>query len=133
MSLILYHYFQVLGFCLPRDADDNLYVAMVTELGEAVDLIKLLQMSWEERLRVRHVDSFPRTQCLCCFSFSPPSPLSLSLSLSLSLLYLSLFSLHLIFLFRMYNRQLFFSFLVLSFMFFLTFFFAYCSCFSLKV
>ncbi|WAR19875.1 PKDCC-like protein, partial [Mya arenaria] len=42
---------KVLGFCLPRDADDNLYVAMVTELGESVDLIKLLQMSWEDRLR----------------------------------------------------------------------------------
>ena len=43
---------QVLGFCLPRNADDNLWVAMVTELGESVDLIKLLQMSWEDRLRV---------------------------------------------------------------------------------
>ena len=45
---------QVLGFCLPRNADDNLWVAMVTELGESVDLIKLLQMSWEDRLRVRN-------------------------------------------------------------------------------
>ncbi|KAH3854815.1 hypothetical protein DPMN_097364, partial [Dreissena polymorpha] len=43
---------KVLGFCLPRDTDDNLWVAMVTELGEAVDLIKLLQMSWEDRLRI---------------------------------------------------------------------------------
>ena len=43
---------QVLGFCLPRNADDSLWVAMVTELGESVDLIKLLQMSWEDRLRV---------------------------------------------------------------------------------
>ncbi|KAL4238331.1 hypothetical protein ACF0H5_003041 [Mactra antiquata] len=43
---------KVLGFCLPRNADDNLWVAMVTELGEAVDLIKLLQMSWEDRLKV---------------------------------------------------------------------------------
>lgn len=43
---------KVLGFCLPRNADDNLWVAMVTELGESVDLIKLLQMSWEDRLRV---------------------------------------------------------------------------------
>ena len=45
---------QVLGFCLPRNADDDLWVAMVTELGESVDLIKLLQMSWEDRLRVRN-------------------------------------------------------------------------------
>ena len=44
--------FQVLGFCLPRGADDTRSVAMVTELGESVDLIKLLQMSWEDRLRV---------------------------------------------------------------------------------
>lgn len=43
---------KVLGFCLPRNADDNLWVAMVTELGEAVDLIKLLQMPWEDRLRI---------------------------------------------------------------------------------
>lgn len=43
---------KVLGFCLPRNADDTLWVAMVTELGESVDLIKLLQMSWEDRLRV---------------------------------------------------------------------------------
>lgn len=43
---------KVLGFCLPRNADDSLWVAMVTELGESVDLIKLLQMSWEDRLRV---------------------------------------------------------------------------------
>ena len=42
----------MLGFCLPRNTDDNLWVAMVTELGESVDLIKLLQMSWEDRLRV---------------------------------------------------------------------------------
>ncbi|KAK3597422.1 hypothetical protein CHS0354_040160 [Potamilus streckersoni] len=45
---------KVLGFCLPRSADDSLWVAMVTELGESVDLIKLLQMSWEDRLRVSH-------------------------------------------------------------------------------
>ncbi|XP_045185783.2 extracellular tyrosine-protein kinase PKDCC-like isoform X2 [Mercenaria mercenaria] len=43
---------KVLGFCLPRNVGDSLRVAMVTELGEAVDLIKLLQMSWEDRLRV---------------------------------------------------------------------------------
>lgn len=47
---------QVLGFCLPRNAEDNLWVAMVTELGESVDLIKLLQMSWEDRLRVSNSD-----------------------------------------------------------------------------
>ncbi|XP_045185763.2 extracellular tyrosine-protein kinase PKDCC-like isoform X1 [Mercenaria mercenaria] len=43
---------KVLGFCLPRNVGDILWVAMVTELGESVDLIKLLQMSLEDRLRV---------------------------------------------------------------------------------
>lgn len=57
---------KVLGFCLPRNADDNQFVAMVTELGEAVDLIRLLQMSWEDRLKVclditRIVDFMKRT------------------------------------------------------------------------
>ena len=52
ISIIL---MQVFGFCLPRNSDDNLWVAMVTELGEAVDFIKLLQMSWEDRLRVSTV------------------------------------------------------------------------------
>lgn len=47
--------FQVLGFCVPDkpyDGDGDTTVVMVTELGEPIDLIKLLQMSWEDRLRV---------------------------------------------------------------------------------
>uniref|UniRef100_A0A8W8HRM5 Protein kinase domain-containing protein n=1 Tax=Magallana gigas TaxID=29159 RepID=A0A8W8HRM5_MAGGI len=45
---------KVLGFCVPGTNRDIQEVAMVTELGEGVDLIKLLQMSWEDRFRVRH-------------------------------------------------------------------------------
>ncbi|KAK6181547.1 hypothetical protein SNE40_009378 [Patella caerulea] len=47
---------KVIGFCVPKkDADkDGRTVVMVTELGETIDLIKLLQMSWEDRLRISH-------------------------------------------------------------------------------
>lgn len=45
---------KVLGFCVPN-VDNNVQgVAMVTELGESVNLIRLLQMSWEDRLRVSY-------------------------------------------------------------------------------
>lgn len=46
---------QVLGFCVPDrpfDGGADTAVAMVTELGEPIDQIKLLQMSWEDRLKV---------------------------------------------------------------------------------
>ncbi|KAL5009400.1 hypothetical protein ScPMuIL_014981 [Solemya velum] len=46
---------KVLGFCVPDQEvgiTRHSKVAMVTELGESVDLIKLLQMSWEDRLRI---------------------------------------------------------------------------------
>ena len=33
-------------------SDPSTIVSMTTELGESVDIIRLLQMSWEERLRV---------------------------------------------------------------------------------
>lgn len=42
----------MLGFCVPGTSSYIQEVAMVTELGEGVDLIKLLQMSWEDRFRV---------------------------------------------------------------------------------
>ncbi|XP_076100653.1 extracellular tyrosine-protein kinase PKDCC-like isoform X1 [Mytilus galloprovincialis] len=43
---------QVFGFCI---TSDNLYdVSMVTELGDPVELIRLLQMSWEDRLKVAY-------------------------------------------------------------------------------
>ncbi|PVD25591.1 hypothetical protein C0Q70_13249 [Pomacea canaliculata] len=48
---------QVLGFCVPDkpyDGDGDTTVVMVTELGEPIDLIKLLQMSWEDRLRISY-------------------------------------------------------------------------------
>lgn len=53
--LFLKYVLQVLGFCVPDkpyDGDGDTTVVMVTELGEPIDLIKLLQMSWEDRLRV---------------------------------------------------------------------------------
>ena len=46
---------QMLGYCVPQklyNGDADSLVAMVTELGETIDIIKLLQMSWEDRLRV---------------------------------------------------------------------------------
>lgn len=45
---------KVLGFCVPGTNRDIQEVAMVTELGEGVDLIKLLQMSWEDRFRISY-------------------------------------------------------------------------------
>ncbi|XP_005090794.1 extracellular tyrosine-protein kinase PKDCC [Aplysia californica] len=48
---------KVLGFCVPTkpfDGDVDSTVAMVTELGEPIDQIKLLQMSWEDRLKVSY-------------------------------------------------------------------------------
>ena len=45
----------MLGYCVPQklyNGDADSLVAMVTELGETIDIIKLLQMSWEDRLRV---------------------------------------------------------------------------------
>ena len=43
---------QVLGVCNLGHQKHN-GVLLVTELGQDVSLIKLLQMSWEDRLRVR--------------------------------------------------------------------------------
>ncbi|ESO92038.1 hypothetical protein LOTGIDRAFT_62659, partial [Lottia gigantea] len=48
---------KVIGFCVPQkdsEKDGGRTVVMVTELGETIDLIKLLQMSWEERLRISY-------------------------------------------------------------------------------
>jgi hypothetical protein len=42
--------FQVLGSCVPDAVGP---VAMVTELGDPLDTVRLLQLSWEDRLRVR--------------------------------------------------------------------------------
>lgn len=46
---------KVLGYCIPKgdfSEETGNTVAMVTELGNPVDIIKLLQMSWEDRLRI---------------------------------------------------------------------------------
>ncbi|XP_046387342.1 extracellular tyrosine-protein kinase PKDCC-like [Ischnura elegans] len=40
---------QVLGFCIPDAASP---VALVTELGDPLDTIKLLQLSWKDRLKL---------------------------------------------------------------------------------
>ncbi len=45
----------MLGYCVPDGpytGDESSEVRMVTELGDTLDIIKLLQMSWENRLRV---------------------------------------------------------------------------------
>ncbi|CAB3365049.1 Hypothetical predicted protein [Cloeon dipterum] len=44
---------KVLGSCImPPQSDANSYVALVTELGEPLDAVRLLQMPWEDRLRL---------------------------------------------------------------------------------
>lgn len=40
----------MLGSCVPDAVGP---VAMVTELGDPLDTVRLLQLSWEDRLRVR--------------------------------------------------------------------------------
>ena len=50
---------QVLGSCVTSAAYDGrpeTLVTVATELGEPIDLIRLLQMSWEDRLRVTIVE-----------------------------------------------------------------------------
>lgn len=42
---------RIYGYCVPEDHDTGALV-IVTELGEPLDIIRLLQMSWEDRLRV---------------------------------------------------------------------------------
>ncbi|XP_046338858.2 extracellular tyrosine-protein kinase PKDCC-like [Haliotis rufescens] len=61
---------KVIGFCVPKqryDGDSNTAVVMVTELGETIDLIKLLQLSWEDRLRI----SYDMTRLLRFMSTTP--------------------------------------------------------------
>lgn len=48
-SFFLLDNFQVLGSCVPDAVGP---VAMVTELGDPLDTVRLLQLSWEDRLRV---------------------------------------------------------------------------------
>lgn len=46
---------KVIAYCVPSkpyDETDDSAVTLVTELGTPLDLIRLLQMSWEDRLRV---------------------------------------------------------------------------------
>ena len=45
---------QMLGFCMRGDSADDKSrgLTMVTELGEKLDVIKMLQMPWERKLRV---------------------------------------------------------------------------------
>ena len=52
---ILIKYFQVLSYCVPAvpyDGRVETEVSMVVKLGKPLDIIRLLQMSWEDRLRV---------------------------------------------------------------------------------
>ncbi|XP_065350780.1 extracellular tyrosine-protein kinase PKDCC-like [Cloeon dipterum] len=44
---------KVLGSCImPAQSGSNSYVALVTELGEPLDAVRLLQLPWEDRLRL---------------------------------------------------------------------------------
>ncbi|GAB1605112.1 extracellular tyrosine-protein kinase PKDCC-like [Argonauta hians] len=48
---------KVLGYCIPEEqynGDAITLVSLITELGDTIDLIKLLPMSWEERLRISY-------------------------------------------------------------------------------
>ncbi|XP_041353612.1 extracellular tyrosine-protein kinase PKDCC-like [Gigantopelta aegis] len=68
---------KVIGFCVPKqryNGDSNTAVVMVTELGETIDLIKLLQMSWEDRLRI----SYDVTRLLRFLSSSPLGSISMN-------------------------------------------------------
>ena len=52
---------QMMAYCVPQkpyDGETDSLVAMTTELGETIDIIKLLQMSWEDRLRVGVGDNY---------------------------------------------------------------------------
>ncbi|XP_074640104.1 extracellular tyrosine-protein kinase PKDCC-like [Tubulanus polymorphus] len=68
---------QVYGFCVPNGLQDGVAehpVAMVSELGESVDIIKLLQLSWEDRLRV----CMGLTKLIHYLSHSPYGSLSMN-------------------------------------------------------
>ncbi|XP_059162283.1 extracellular tyrosine-protein kinase PKDCC-like isoform X2 [Physella acuta] len=76
-SLVHENVVKVLGFCISPtafDADLKLTVAMVTELGEPIDLIRLLQMTWEDRLRI----SYDVTKLIQFLSSSPRGSLALN-------------------------------------------------------
>ncbi|XP_055943587.1 extracellular tyrosine-protein kinase PKDCC-like [Argiope bruennichi] len=60
---------KILGYCIPADpdiSDPRHTVAIFEEYGEPIDVIKLLQLSWEDRLRIslglsrllKHLSSF---------------------------------------------------------------------------
>ncbi|XP_014788337.1 extracellular tyrosine-protein kinase PKDCC [Octopus bimaculoides] len=64
---------KVLGYCIPEEqynGDDVTLVSLITELGDTIDLIKLLPMSWEERLRI----SYDLTSLIHFFAHSPHGP-----------------------------------------------------------
>lgn len=61
---------KVLGYCVPQEqynGDDVTLVSLITELGETIDLIRLLPMSWEDRLRI----SYDLTKLIHFMSHSP--------------------------------------------------------------
>ena len=47
------------------DGNKSSHVTMVTELGTGLDIIRLLQMSWEERLKVSVVNVRCWFVCVC--------------------------------------------------------------------
>ncbi len=54
----LWSVLQVLGHCVPEQSYDGTpvtEVATVTEVGDTLDLIRLLQMAWEDRLKVSKI------------------------------------------------------------------------------
>ncbi|XP_013404599.1 extracellular tyrosine-protein kinase PKDCC [Lingula anatina] len=68
---------KVLGYCVPNkpyDGSPETEVSMVVELGTNIDIIRLLQMSWEDRLRV----SYGVGQLLHYIANSPYGSLSLN-------------------------------------------------------
>ncbi|GLH01998.1 Uncharacterized protein GBIM_08049 [Gryllus bimaculatus] len=62
---------KILGFCIP-ELDGT--ATLVTELGEPIDTVRLLQISWEDRLRL----VLGIAQILNHFAHSPLGPLSMN-------------------------------------------------------
>lgn len=62
VTLILPHdFFQLYGYCYQDSNDIPDTLTTITELGSPLEMIQLLQTSWEDRFRVSNNCSFKRT------------------------------------------------------------------------
>ena len=65
---------QLYGFCLSLGRGENSVVAVVTELGEPLSQLALLQLSWERRLRL----ALDAAELLAYMAVSPLGPVALA-------------------------------------------------------